>query len=180
MKRSQLEHVILEIGRRNDLEYFFIVGSAAILAFLPDPPEGALTATRDVDVIPPEDDDALADRLSWVLGEGSEFEIEHGYYVQGVSWSTPAFAPSGWHLRACPIQVDNRYTGLCMEPHDLVLSKLGAGREKDIDFARAVAELGLVETETLRHRLQSVDAADELRELIVQRIDGLFRSDEGQ
>lgn len=176
MKRSQLEHVILEIGRRNDLEYFFIVGSAAILAFLPDPPEGALTATRDVDVIPPEDDDALADRLSWVLGEGSEFEIEHGYYVQGVSWSTPQFAPRDWHLRACPIHVDNRYTGLCMEPHDLVLSKLGAGREKDIDFSLAVADLGLIEVKTLRQRLEQINATDTQRELIGQRITGLFAS----
>ena len=48
MDRSQLQHVILEIGRRFDLSGFHIIGSASILAVLPDAPEGALTATRDV------------------------------------------------------------------------------------------------------------------------------------
>lgn len=173
MRRAQLEHVILEVGRRNDLEYFYIIGSAAILAVLPDPPEGALTATRDVDVIPPHDDDKLADRISWVLGEGSDFDIEYGYYAQGVSWSTPQFAPRNWHLRALPVRVQ-RYTGLCMEPHDLVLSKLGAGREKDLGFARDVARLGLVQYKTLLERLAAVEMTEAHLELVKQRIDVLF------
>jgi hypothetical protein len=45
MQQHQLQHVILEIGRRFDLRDFYIVGSAAILAALPDPPAGSLTAT---------------------------------------------------------------------------------------------------------------------------------------
>lgn len=52
MYRHQLQHVILEVGRRFDVREFYIVGSATILAALPDPPVGALTATRDVDVMP--------------------------------------------------------------------------------------------------------------------------------
>lgn len=56
MRRIQLQHVILEIGRRFDIVDFHVIGSAAILAVLPNPPEGALTATRDVDVIPSDDD----------------------------------------------------------------------------------------------------------------------------
>ncbi len=94
MQRHQLQHVILEIGRRFDLRDFYIVGFAAILAALPDPPVGSLTATRDVDVIPPGDDEQLADRISFDLGEASDFDIEHGYYAQGVSLRTPAFAPA--------------------------------------------------------------------------------------
>lgn len=76
---SQLQHVILEIGRRFDIDEFHIIGSAAILAVLPDPPEGALAATRDVDVIPPDGDERLADRISFVLGEASDFDAEYGY-----------------------------------------------------------------------------------------------------
>ncbi len=144
MVRSQLQHVILEIGRRFDLQDFHIVGSAAILATLPNPPEGALTATRDVDVVPPHDDERLADRISFVLGEASNFDFEHGYYAQGVTSKTPVYAPSGWMARAVPVHVE-KYTGWCMEVHDLVLSKLGAGREKDIDFAKSAAALGLLQ-----------------------------------
>ncbi len=174
MLRSQLQHVILEIGRRFDLRDFYIIGSAAILAVLPNPPEGALTATRDVDVVPLDDDEDVSDRISFVLGEASEFDFEYGYYAQGVTSETPAYAPSGWMERAVPIRVD-AYTGWCMEAHDLVLSKLGAGREKDIGFAKAAAALALVQRNELLRRLPHVSCADEHRRLIENRISALFR-----
>lgn len=174
MQRDQLQHVILEIGRRFDLRDFYVVGSAAILAALPDPPAGALTATRDVDVIPPGDDEQLADRISFVLGEASDFDIEHGYYAQGVSLRTPTFAPTDWPSRALPVRVAD-YTAWCMEPHDLVLSKLGAGREKDLEFARDVAQLGLVRRDELLARLGSVGCTDEHGRQITARVHALFR-----
>lgn len=173
MYRSQLQHVILEIGSRFDLRDFHIVGSAAILAVLPNPPEGALTATRDVDVVPPHDDERLADQISFVLGEASDFDFEHGYYAQGVTSKTPTYAPRDWKARTVPVRVE-KYTGWCMEAHDLVLSKLGAGREKDIDFARSAAALGLLQRDELSRRLQDVECSDEHRRLIEDRISALF------
>ena len=173
MYRSQLQHVILEIGRRFDLYDFHIVGSAAILAVLPDPPEGALTATRDVDVIPPNDDERLGDRISFVLGEASEFDLEYGYYAQGVTSRTPIYAPASWKDRAVPIRVE-QYTGWCMEAHDLVLSKVGAGCEKDFDFAKSAAALGLLERGELLRRLVAVACSDEHRRQIEARINALF------
>lgn len=173
MQRQQLQHVILEIGRRFDLSDFYVIGSAAILAALPDPPPGALTATRDVDIIPPGGDERLADRISFVLGEASQFDIEHGYYAQGVSMRTPAFAPSDWQARAIPVRVAE-YTAWCMAPHDLVLSKLGAGRDKDLDFARDAAALRLVRRDELLERLESVNCSDEHRRQISARVIALF------
>ena len=72
---------------------------------LPNPPEGALTATRDVVVIPPNDDERLGGRISFVLGEASEFDLEHGYYAQGVTSKTPRFAPANWMSRAVPVRL---------------------------------------------------------------------------
>jgi hypothetical protein len=172
LRRDQLQRVIFEIGRRFDLDEFHIVGSAAILAALPDPPEGALTATRDVDVIPPGDDEALADRISFVLGEASDFDDEHGYYAQGVTSRTPIYAPINWKSRAIPVRVES-YTGWCMEPHDLVISKLGAGREKDLEFARSAAGLGLVSRDELSDRLNEVNCAAEDKQRIARRIDAI-------
>lgn len=173
MHRSQLQHVILEIGRRFDLSDFHVAGSAAILAVLPNPSEGALTATRDFEVIPPQDDERMADRISFVLGEASDFDFEHGYYAQGVTSKKTTYAPAGWMSRAVPIGVE-KYTGWCMEVHDLVLSKIGAGREKDIDFAGAAAALGLRRRDQLLQRLQDVACSAEHRTLIEARIDALF------
>lgn len=173
MQRQQLQHVILEIGERFALRDFHIIGSAAILAVMAEPPPGALTATRDIDVLPPGDDDRLADRISFVLGEASDFDREHGYYAEAVSRRTPAFAPTDWETRAIPVRVA-QYTGWCMEPHDLVLSKLGAGRDKDLDFARAAAALGLVSREELLTRLEAVSCTPSHRRQIAARVGSLY------
>jgi hypothetical protein len=59
----------------------------------------------------------------------------------------PALASCGlpWRERLVPVHNENTGggTGLCLEIHDLAVSKLVAGREKDIDFLNGL----------LRHRL---------------------------
>jgi hypothetical protein len=173
MRRAQLQHVILEIGERFGLTEFYVIGSAAILARLPDPPEGSLVATRDVDVIPGDGDRRVADRISYVMGEASEFDQVHGYYAQGVTLATPRYAPRGWQSRTIPIQV-KKYRALCMEPHDLLLSKLGAGREKDLEFAQAAVLSIDIQRDELLARLADVTADPAVRQLIERRIHALF------
>ena len=173
MRRNQLQHVILEIGQRFDLKDIYIIGSAAILAAIPDPPEGELTATRDVDVIPPRDEERLADQISFVLGEASDFDAEYGYYAQGVTSETPEYAPSDWKSRTIDIPVAG-IVGRCMDPNDLIISKLGAGRPKDLAFARAAANLGLIQRSILLERLDRVECSDQMRMLITDRIVATF------
>lgn len=47
--------------------------------------------------------------------------------------------------------------GLCLEPHDLVVSKLVAGREKDLEFTWALLEAGLVDANVLADRAQQLE-----------------------
>jgi predicted nuclease of predicted toxin-antitoxin system len=61
-----------------------------------------------------------------------------------------------------------------MEAHDLVLSKLGAGREKDLDFAKSAATLGTLQCDVLLRRLQDVVCTDEHRRLIEAQVRALF------
>jgi hypothetical protein len=173
MNRAQLELVVSEIARRFDLDYFYVVGSAAVLASLPDATAGILTATRDVDVIPQpverERQSRVMDQIDFVLGEASDFDVEHGFYAQAVDDSTVTYAPAGWKERAIPLRVGDK-TALCMDPHDLMLSKYGAGREKDLLFNRALAGTGVVSRKVLLSHLQDVRCDDCLRELIHERI----------
>lgn len=177
MNRRQLEHVIEEVGRRTGLEYFYIIGAAAVLAELPEPSEAALVQTRDVDIVPgtadASEEDRIANQIDWVLGEGSDFEIEHQYYAQGLSRSSPQYAPSDWMLRARPVKA-GAYTGLCMEVHDLALSKFGVGRPKDLEFNKALAKTGLLNKSELLRRLKQVDADSVLRQRINDRIEAVF------
>jgi hypothetical protein len=175
MRRRELQHIILEVGERFALTEIFVIGSSAILAVLPDPPEGVLTATRDVDIIPPNDEnERMADQISYVIGEASPFDVEYGYHAQGVSLKTPTYAPHGWQARTIDVSV-GKIVAHCMEPHDVVLSKLGAGREKDLEFAHAAAALGLVEQSVLLRHLSLVPTTAEHTRLIAERIAALFK-----
>ena len=159
------------------MEYFYIVGAAAAAAQIPDAFHHRLMQTRDVDVVPGLEDPlaeaAMADRLDWVLGEGSDFELEHHYYVQGLDRTTPAYAPQDWMMRAVPLRA-GAYTGLCMEIHDVALSKFGAGRPKDLDFNRALAAGGYLDRTILLARLRNVTADAGLLDRIRQRIAAAF------
>lgn len=175
LRRRELRHILLEVGERFALTELFVIGSAAILAVLADPPDGVLTATRDVDIIPPNDtDERMADQISYVIGEASHFDAEYGYHAQGVSLHTPTYAPRDWQARTIDMSVGN-IVAHCMEPHDVVLSKLGAGREKDLEFARAAAVLDLVKESVLLSRLALVPATPEHSRLIGARIAALFK-----
>src|SRR5919201_476549 len=91
-----------------------------------------------------------------ILGDGSWFHRTYGYYAHGVGPET-AKAPAGWEGRLVVVEVPvrissrQRAVALCMEPHDLVLAKCVAGRERDWEFAREALEHELVDGAVLLH-----------------------------
>ena len=76
-------------------------------------------------------------------------------------------------MRAVPLRV-GAYTGLCMEIHDVALSKFGAGRPKDLDFNRTLAAGGFLDRAVLIERLGAVAADAALLERMRQRIAAAF------
>ena len=62
---------------------------------------------------------------------------------------------NGWRERLVPVHNENTGggTGLCLDIHDLAVSKLIAGREKDIDFLTGLLRHCLVRLPILRDRL---------------------------
>jgi hypothetical protein len=62
---------------------------------------------------------------------------------------------NGWRERLMPVHNENTGggTGLCLEIRDLAVSKLIAGREKDIDFLTGLLRHCLVRLPILRDRL---------------------------
>jgi len=77
-------------------------------------------------------DEKAGDYADWNLGELSRFNETHGYYIQAVDLATSKLF-NGWENRLNKIQqdyADNFFISL----EDIVLSKLYANREKDIDY----------------------------------------------
>ena len=88
----------------------------------------------------------------------------HGFSIDGVSLSTAAL-PAGWRDRLVKVQNDNtaaiggtpRFTGWCLEPHDLCVAKLVALREKDSNFVASLLAAGLVDPTVIAARLDRLE-----------------------
>jgi hypothetical protein len=59
---------------------------------------------------------------------------------------------------------------LCLDVHDLAISKYVAGREKDREFTQELARLAMVRRETLMARERDTDLSSEARKLVRARI----------
>lgn len=161
MNRSQLEHVIRAAATIAGDDEIVVIGSQAILGCHPEaPPE--LCVSADVDLYPRHHPER-ADLVEGSIGELSPFHETFGYYAQAVGPAT-AVLPGGWEERLVPVPT-TAGTGLCLEPHDLAISKYVAGREKDFEYLRAAIRHGLLARETLLGRLDStpVPAAERSR-----------------
>ena len=172
MKRSELEHVIRAAGRIAGSRELVVIGSQAVLGQFPDAPP-ALLRSMECDLYPRQDP-ALADKVDGAIGEGSRFHEQFGSYAQGVAPDT-ATLPRGWQRRL--VRVDNAntggYAGLCLEVHDLAISKYVAGREKDFEFTRELARHNMTEKKTLLARL----AATRLDAMLARAVRGRIERD---
>lgn len=169
MRRDQLEHVIRAAAAVSGEDDVVVIGSQAILGSVSQAPPEALVSI-EADVFP-RDDPHLADNVDGAIGEGSMFHDTFGYYAHGVGPET-AIAPAGWMDRLVPLSNENTRgaTGWCMEPHDLVLAKLAAGREKDLEFARVLLQHGLVDAAVLAEQLATLPVDDAHRLAIGRQI----------
>lgn len=172
MRRRDLEHLIRASTQIADDQELIIIGSQSILGQFPDAPASLLVSV-EADVYP-RNHPERSDLIDGSIGEGSPFHDTFGYYAQGVG-ATTATLPAGWEQRLVAICNENTRgaTGWCLEPHDLVVSKLVAGREKDLLFAQDAVRHGLVSAATLALRLRTTPVSDELRPHVEQRVERL-------
>ena len=132
-----------------------VIGSQAILGTFSEadlPPETLFSMEADL-AFPADPDDEKSDAIDGAIGEGSSFHEMNAYYAQGVSITT-AVLPVGWRGRVVRYdRIDaSPSRAVCIEAHDLVISKLVAGREKDMAFAAALINAQLVDVMTLMER----------------------------
>ena len=174
MQRPQLEHLIRAAAGITGADRFVVIGSQAVLGQFPSPPEELLVSV-EADLFSlrnPQD----ADLIDGSIGEGSPFHQTFGYYAHGVAEET-AVLPAGWKERLVPIRNENTGggTGLCLEVHDLAVSKLVAGREKDLSFVQALMRHRLAKPEIVRERLGATPTPSERRELCDARLQRLAK-----
>ena len=177
MNRSQLEHIIRAAAANADASDVVIIGSQALLGSYANPASEILTRSMEADVFP-RDDPERAVLIDGAIGERSLFHETFGYYAHGVGRET-AVLPKGWEDRLIPIRNENTRgcTGWCLEPHDLAVSKLAAGRRKDLDFVGAMFADKLAEPALVKDRFETTPfSTEEARKLAGQRLAALAKS----
>lgn len=181
MTRDQLEHVLrasasvlIDTGSRETNQELVVLGSQAILGQYPQAP-AVFLRSMEADLYPLHEPE-LADAIDGAIGELSTFHDTYGYYAQGVGPET-ATLPGGWIERVIRVQsgATGQAVGLCLEAHDLAISKYVAGREKDLSFTFAMARHGLTSKNVLIGRLRDTPVTDVIRTLVRQRIGTHFR-----
>jgi hypothetical protein len=169
MQRHQLEHIIRAATGITGAQEFVIVGSQAVLGQFPQAPADLLVSI-EADIFSFRDP-ADSDLIDGSIGEGSPFHQTFGYYAHGVGADT-AVLPDGWRQRLVPLRNQNTGggTGLCLEVHDLAVSKLVAGREKDLAFITGLVRHRLTDANAIQQRLVATPLDPERRALCEARL----------
>ena len=170
MTREQLEHVIRAAGAVLNTDRILLVGSQAILASTDEiVPEAHRSIEADIAAF--DEDGMSADLIDGTIGELSMFHDTFGYYAQGVTQRT-AVLPEGWRERLIRYATPGTggITALCLEPHDLWLSKAVANRPKDREFCAALVARALVDVRTLKARCARMPQVDPAQRALVQSL----------
>src|ERR1041385_5897492 len=127
MQRSQLEAALAAAAQVSGETEFILVGSQAVHAYTSDAPV-EVVMSRECDIWAKSRFEKLS-VLEEPLGRKSAFAEEHGFYVDAIQPDL-VLLPNGWESRLKPMRVGS-VTAWCLDVHDLVVSKLNAGRLKD-------------------------------------------------
>lgn len=160
MRREHLAHLLRAASRIVDRRELLVVGSQSVLGTWDEDqlPEAAVLSVEADLAVFDDPEGELADRISGAIGELSAFDQAFGYHADGVGIET-AMLPVGWRDRLvvfAPPSADPA-RGLCLEPHDCAVSKLVAGRPKDLAFVDALLGAGLLDPAILLDRIDLLD-----------------------
>ncbi len=178
MKKRELDHVLRAAGRITGEKRFIIIGSQALHGCYPDLAD-QIVMSAEVDLLAAKS----PNRTEWLnaIGVYSQFHETFGYYADPVDEKS-ATLPKGWKARlvTLPPGETEGVKGLCLEPHDLVIAKYVASRDKDLVFTRELARRGIVSEERLLSLLDQTQIDERLRTRILGQIARDFHAERDQ
>jgi hypothetical protein len=139
-----------------------IFGSASILASFPEETDEKqwLALTNDADFILSPWEDAVAVEVNRVIGKGRAFHSENGYYADIVKPAAFDQFPPEFESRL--VKLEEFPNVFALEPHDMAIAKIFAGRPKDILLLSILLARGKLSEAILRTRLWFMPMDDKL------------------
>lgn len=154
MRRLQLFRLIAAVRTITADELPVIVGSQSIHAITEHLPEIALQSV-ECDFLLIESADKRA-RVNDEFGVFSDYQRDEGFYADALGLAT-AILPKGWQTRLKPLRNDEgELIANCVDVHDVAVSKLVAGREKDFEFISDIFSRQLINTTEFLARIELV------------------------
>ena len=171
MKKRHLDHILRAAKEITGKSRFVIVGSQSLHGKGID--VDSLLVSQEADLYIPGMERET--ELLNAIGEGSRFHETYGYYADPVGELT-AVLPKGWKGRLVnlPPGDTNGAQGLCLEPHDMAVSKYIAGRDKDLELLRELIKQGALDKATLLDRLAQTTVDERVKSLAMARISRHF------
>jgi hypothetical protein len=172
VNRLQLAHLLRSACAVAHDTHVLVLGSQSILGSFEEddlPPEA--TASQEADIAFLDDPErSKADEVEGAIGEMSTFHEQFGVYAEGVHVDM-ATKPNGWKNRLVTWDVESSRPAepRFLDPHDLAISKLAAGRPKDLGFVLALIRGGFLNVAILRERVSMLPTETDPR--IGQRIE---------
>jgi len=134
MRRNDLQRLFARAKELTGATDFVVLGSLAALGYTGDvPPRMAMSVDVDAYI---KNDPARVFELARLLGQGSVFEAEHGYYLDPIS-PTVATLPAGWEQRLVRIGLEPEVVAWFLEPNDAAVSKYARMEPRDREWIRA-------------------------------------------
>ena len=165
MNLSHIHHVLTEAKKITNHTDYVIIGSLTALG-LQTPPPDEMVRSIDVDLYP-KDDPARAGEIAAIIGQGSAFEDEYGYYVDAASPDLPTL-PDGWESRFVIYDFGD-VRALFLELNDAAISKYARGEIRDRIWIQEGLKAGLLSMPTIEYRLRETAFLDEMEEKSVKQ-----------
>ena len=87
------------------------------------------------------------------IGILSDYSVENGFYADALGLASVVL-PDGWRERLAEFKDDQgAVIALCADRHDVAVSKLIAGRDKDLEFLSSAISSDLIDIDQLLERL---------------------------
>jgi len=151
MQREQFHELLRRAAEICARQTLIVFGSQSVHALTAAPPPEVLISV-ECDIWLSEEPEVAA-RLATELRKKSAFAKTTGVYADPLPPELPIL-PKGWEQRLVLYRVED-ITAKCLEIHDLMVSKLAAGRLKDYEFIAAVLMGKLARADELIRRVQT-------------------------
>lgn len=161
MTFAQVEQLLARVRDAEGFDKFVVFGSLSVLGLISSRaiPEGMLVS-NELDAYP-EDDPEKRHRIAARFGQGTRFELEHGYYFDPISPALPTL-PEGWKGRLIALNLPSGVRVKFLEPNDAAVSKYARGDLKDRAWIREGLAASILSGATMEHRFRSTSFLDQV------------------